>query len=198
MRISDLLDHKFETFELPGELGKFMGKLERNKTSILLEGPAGSGKSTFALQLANLLMNYGLRGKYFSLEMGLTEGLKDTARRINLNPGLVVSADGDLDDIRREAARNDFLVIDSWQMLRVKPKDFEQLRQDYPYCIFIIIFQLTQDGKIRGGSEPTFNCTAHIKVSRSDENRSAFMQKSRYGTIGWKYSITEDKVILEY
>ena len=148
LKVRDLLNHQFKTFQLSGELGRFLGDLERNQTAILLEGNPGSGKSTLALMIANLLLKQGMKGKFFSLEMGLTDGLKKTAKRIKLHPDFTITADGSLEEVRTEAARSDFVVIDSWQKLREKSAEFERLRKDFPYTIFIIVFQLRGDGKV--------------------------------------------------
>jgi len=58
-----------------------------------------------------------------------------------------------------------------------------------------IIFQKTSSGSIRGGSSIKFNSSATIDVQLQDGERIAVMEKGRYGTIGWVYSIDEGRVI---
>jgi hypothetical protein len=88
-------------------------------------------------------------------------------------------------------------VIDSFQKLNVKAEEFERLRQDFPKTIFIIIFQKTSSGAMRGGSSIKFNSSATIDVQIKGDERVAFMEKGRYGTIGWVYSIDEGRIIVE-
>ncbi len=74
---------------------------------------------------------------------------------------------------------------------------FDKLRMDFPNTIFISIFQKTTTGSVRGGSAIVFDSSAIINVQRRDEQRVAVMQKSRYGTQNWEFSITEKRVIKE-
>jgi len=48
---------------------------------------------------------------------------------------------------------------------------------------------------MRGGASIKFDSTATIDMQLRDGERIAVMQKSRYGTIGWEYSVTDDEII---
>ena len=85
--------------------------------------------------------------------------------------------------------------LDSFQKLNVKAEEFERLRQDFPETIFIIIVQKTSSGAMRGGASIKFNSSATIDVQIRDNERVAVMEKGRYGTIGWVYSIDEARII---
>ncbi|MCO6465708.1 MAG: hypothetical protein J5I53_03740 [Bradyrhizobiaceae bacterium] len=65
------------------------------------------------------------------------------------------------------------------------------MRTDCPRTIFIVIFQKTTTGGIRGGSSILFNSSATIDVRREGDERIAHMVKGRYGTQGWRYLITD-------
>ena len=60
-----------KTYQLPGDIGKFLGRLSETDNSITLTGEMGSGKSRFAFQLANAYASIGKRVGIFSLEMSL-------------------------------------------------------------------------------------------------------------------------------
>ncbi|MCB9335476.1 MAG: hypothetical protein H6586_04960 [Flavobacteriales bacterium] len=48
---------------------------------------------------------------------------------------------------------------------------------------------------MRGGSSIKFNSSATIDVQLKDDERIAVMEKGRYGTIGWVYSIDGGMII---
>lgn len=96
-----------------------------------------------------------------------------------------------LADIRRDADRCDLIVVDRFNKLDVDSREFEKLRSNIPRTVFVIIFQKTTTGGLRGGSSIIFNSAATIDVVLEIEGRTANMIKGRYGTQGWKYNITK-------
>lgn len=192
---ADLLNIKFETFRLEGELGRFLGELDRNMTSFALTGDSGAGKSYFSFELAKLFIDYGFKCKYFSLEEGLGKLTQQKLFKYNIGNELTLSGKATLSEIRKDAKIFDVVIIDSFQKLDAKAAEFERLRQDFPKTIFIIIFQKTTAGTIRGGSSIKFSSSATIDVKVQDGERIAYMEKGRYGTMGWKYSISDGELI---
>lgn len=192
---AELLNMTFNTFLLDGELGSFLGELDRNMTAFALTGDSGAGKSYFSFELAKAFIDNGYKAKYFALEEGLGKLTQDKVRYYGLDDNLTITGNGTLREVRRDAKNYDLIVIDSFQKLNVKAEEFERLRQDFPKTIFIIIFQKTSSGTIRGGSSIKFNSSATIDVQLQDGERIAVMEKGRYGTIGWVYSIDEGRVI---
>ncbi|MBL4755956.1 MAG: ATP-binding protein [Flavobacteriales bacterium] len=194
---ADLLNMEFETFQLVGEMGRFLGELDRNMTAFALTGDSGAGKSYFSFEMARAFVEYGFKAKYFSLEEGLGKLTQDKVRKYNIGNDMTITGYSSLRDIRKDAKHFDLIVIDSFQKLGVKPEEFERLRNDFPKTIFIIIFQKTTAGTIRGGSSIKFNSSAAIDVVVRDGERIAVMDKGRYGTMGWEYSITDGVVVKE-
>jgi len=192
---ADLLNMKFNTFILNSELGRFLGELDKNKTAFALTGDSGAGKSYFSFELAKVFVDNGFSAKYFALEEGLGKLTQNKVRAYNLGNDITIIGNGSLRDVRRDAKQYDLIVIDSFQKLNVKAEEFERLRQDFPKTIFIIIFQKTSSGAMRGGSSIKFNSSATIDVQIRDDERVAIMEKGRYGTIGWVYSIDEERII---
>ena len=192
---TDLQHMVFNTFRLEGELGRFLGELDRNRTAFALTGDSGAGKSYFSFELAKVFIDAGFSAKYFALEEGLGKLTQNKVRFYDLGNGITITGTATLKDVRRDAKLFDLIVIDSFQKLNVKAEEFERLRQDFPKTIFIIIFQKTSSGSMRGGSSIKFNSSATIDVQFKDEERIAVMEKGRYGTIGWVYSIDEGRVV---
>ena len=188
----DILNMSFNNLKLEGELGRFLGLLQRNKCAIALTGDSGAGKSTFSFQLAKAFINAQQSVGYFSLESGYTETTQEFIEKLNLQYSKIkIFEDGSLEDVRLQAEHLDCVIVDSYSKISSKATDFESLRQDFPNTFFIIIFQKTTGGKIRGGSSIEFNSTATIDIRLTKgEHRIAFMQKSRYGTENFVYSIS--------
>lgn len=191
---SDLINMNFDTFELNGELGRFLGELERNGLAIALTGDGGAGKTTFSFPLAKIFSSYGLSIKYFSLELGINKIVKENVLKYGCND-FDITGYGKLIDVRREAKKFDVIVIDSFSKLKCKIDELDKLRNDFPTTIFITIFQKTNNGTLRGGSAAKFDCAMMIDVIIRDGERIAYMEKSRYGTQDWEYSISEDRII---
>jgi hypothetical protein len=192
---ADLLNMKFNTFTLNSELGRFLGELDKNRTAFALTGDSGAGKSYFSFELAKVFIDNGFSAKYFALEEGLGKLTQNKVREYDLGNDITITGNGSLRDVRKDAKQYDLIVIDSFQKLNVKAEEFERLRQDFPKTIFIIIFQKTSSGSMRGGSSIKFNSSATIDVQIRDNERVAVMEKGRYGTIGWVYSIDEERII---
>lgn len=185
----------FETFELPTELGRFLGRLDRNKLAIALTGDSGAGKSHFAFELTRLFSDEGFRTKFYCLEEGFGHLTQEKIHKYNIADDVVFEEHATITEVRHDADKFEVIVIDSFSKLDVGSDEFERLRTDFPRTIFIIIFQKTNTGSIRGGSSIIFNSAATIDVVRNGEERVAHMVKGRYGTQGWKYSITRQLTI---
>lgn len=80
--------------------------------------------------------------------------------------------------------------MDSFGKLKTKPEEFDKLRTDFPNTIFIIIFQKTSSGTMRGGPSMLFDSAAAIDIVKQEDERVAVMVKSRFGTQGWELVCT--------
>ena len=185
----DILNTNYESFTLRTDLGQFMGDLDRNKVAIALTGDSDAGKSHFAFELARLFSDEGFSTKFFCLEEGEGKLTQDKIRKYNLSDDVRFAGTATLQDVRRDAALFDVIIVDSFTKLDVDSSEFEKLRTDFPTTIFILVFQKATSGGMRGGSSILFNSSAAIDVRKDDQSRYAEMTKSRYGTIGWVYDI---------
>lgn len=195
-----------QTFRLPGDLGEFLGDLERYELAMTLDGDPGGGKSRFTYRLANALASQGDKVAIFTLEIGkesdLVQRMKnDYIAKSNLDKIFFadVAPEG-IETIRAAAANFDVVIIDSWNKLDEDTAEFDRLRKDFPQTIFIAIFQRTTSGVIRGGTKPLFDAGIVIKVVKPDndfKNNYAYCEKNRYSGDFHKYNIYSGKILRE-
>lgn len=190
----DLQKAEFQSEKLPGEIGKFLGEVDRHGLAILITGEKSTGKSHLAFQISKCFVQHGLTGKFFSLEEGIGKTSQDKVIKYKIGNTLRIIDDASIESVRSAARVFDFVVIDSWLKLGAKATEFDKLRKSYPSTIFVVIFQQTTGGKIRGGSSFEYDAPMVIEVLKSGNDRIASMEKSRYNTIGWTYSIIKEKV----
>jgi hypothetical protein len=195
------------TFRLKGDLGKLLGDLERFELAITLEGDQGGGKTRFSYQLANAFAEIDLQVAVFSLEIGrksdLIRRMKE-AYLVETNRKNVFITDKlpeGLETIYKASKVFDVVIIDSWNKLNVHSIEFDKLRKTFPNTIFVVIFQRTTQGTIRGGTAPLYDSGINIEVVKADEefsNNYATTTKNRYGETGKKFNISSQKLIGEY
>jgi hypothetical protein len=192
------------SFRLAGDLGVLLGDLERFELAITLEGDQGGGKTRFSYQLANGFADIDMKVAMFSLEIGRKSDLVRRMREEYLeaenrdNIFITDQLPEGFDTIRKAAKDFDVIIIDSWNKLHVKSTEFDRLRKEFPNTIFIIIFQRTTQGTIRGGTAPLFDSGINLEVVKVDDtftNNYAVATKNRYGVTGTQYNITQQKII---
>jgi DNA replication protein DnaC len=188
---------EFNTYQLKGELGRFLGELDNNMVAFALTGDSGAGKSYFSYALSKLFLSNGKTVKYYSLEEGIGKLTKEKLSFFDIGNELKMSATGTLNDIERDADVFDVIVIDSYSKLTNDPKEFDWLRHAHPKTLFIIIFQKTTAKTIKGGASIMYDSSATIDVKKINGERVAVMMKGRYGTQGWIYSIDNNRIIKE-
>jgi hypothetical protein len=193
-------------FHLRGAIGELLGNLERYRLAITIEGDQGGGKTRFTYQLADAFADKGYKIGIFSLEIGGKSDLIKRMKNDYIMPGNrnKVSITGEAPDgiksIRQAAETFDVVIIDSWNKLNVDSSVFDKLRNDYPDTIWIVIFQRTASGTIRGGTAPLYDAGINIEVVKSPDGfkyNYAHCSKNRYGETGIRYSIAEKKIIAE-
>ena len=192
------------TFRLPGDLGEFLGDLERFELAMTLEGDQGGGKTRFAYQLADAFARLGHRIAMFSLEIGRKSDLIRRMREEYLSPQyqsqifITDQLPKGLDSVREAAQHFDVVVLDSWNKTGAPSEEFDRLRKDFPNTIFIVIFQRTTQKMIRGGTAPLYDAGINIEVVKVDDsfvNNYAVATKNRYGITGLHYNISQQKLI---
>jgi tryptophan 2,3-dioxygenase len=184
--LNDLLNHQFDSIEIVGY--EYMGKIERGAI-IMLHGGAGSGKSTFALKIANAYMASG-HGKvlYVSAEeMKVINGVEvssqtlvERIKRHNITQNIIFTSSKTLGAVIKKAKDNNcgFVVIDSLTVMEMTTEDVKKLIHFCPGTIFLFILQHTKQGQYKGDAELNHLSDMTIKA----ENMTIESVKNRYGS----------------
>ncbi len=174
---------------LPYDMNKYLGEIERDMCLIGLQGDAGAGKSTFAFFLAYLFDKIGLKVKYFSFEMGISNQVKNYIKRFKLSDKFAITDVGNYTDVELAASQFDVVVLDSFGKLFEGNTigKVDDLRRRFPNTIFVGIFQKNAEGGTRGGSSSVYDSTAMWNIALknkglSNETRLFEVVKSRYGS----------------
>ena len=192
------------TFRLEGELGKFLGDLERFELAITIEGDQGGGKTRLAYQLANAFAEFGDKVAVFSLEIGKKSDLIRRMREDYIQPEnlknifIADQSPKGLDTIKEAAKKFDVIVLDSWNKVGAPSIEFDRLRKEHPDTIFLVIFQRTTQKTIRGGTAPLFDAGINIEVVKVDDsfvNNYAVATKNRYSATGTRYNISQQAIM---
>ena len=166
-------------------------------TVAILTGLPGSGKTTFAIQLADCITSTGNLALYNTCEESIYQ-VRRTVKRMNLGHGFIPSYYNDITDILKHAdsirAENPgkqlFLFIDSLQTVEcndIDPKTnkvYSQQAQTIQsawriaewakknYTNAIIIGQVTKDGTFAGKQEAKHAVDMHISLHLDTDRRS--------------------------
>ena len=185
------------------DIAKFLGKIEVKKKEsigISLAAPAGAGKTRFLFQVINAFAeNYNVG--HASIEEHPDSSLffdkvKQYIAPKNLH-NIEAPEINSIQDLHELIMRNDVIAIDSFEKLREIDKNIQvdkDLRKKYDGKIFIIIFQQTKDGKMRGGSKSEFDVDIVLFTEKFPDYRENFIYpaKNRYNDLPvteLKYSI---------
>ncbi|MDI1233193.1 MAG: AAA family ATPase [bacterium] len=185
------------TYKLPGAIGKFLGILSDTDNSITLTGEMGSGKTRFALQLANAYASLGKRVAIFSLEMS-----PDNYKVIEMKNQYIVSKNQQLvdwagevpngiTDVENATADYDVILIDSFGKLTPDPKEFDRLIKTYRNTAWVVLFQKNGKGTIRGGPSVNFDAWINLDTIKGAHYKENYViaTKNRYGEVGIKYNV---------
>ncbi|MBX3165088.1 MAG: hypothetical protein KF900_11470, partial [Bacteroidetes bacterium] len=169
------------TYTLPGELGKFIQGIPPEKYAILLEGESGAGKTDFLFQLADTFAETGKKVGIFSIEQGGVES-SDTRAAIARNireknkPLIAITGEGyKQPSVIKQYAKNfDVVMLDSFQKLQLPSTSFDDLRQQFPNVIWVVIFQQNTAGGTRGGVASVFDTNVRIVVHKGNNPAEPF------------------------
>lgn len=192
---------KMKTYQLPGDLGRFLGKIEQYEYALVLRGNKGAGKSRLLYQLMNVFSSQGWTGANFSLEMAKDSSVSKGYLEQYVAPenrGRIKHASEapeGINTIRKAAEFFDFIVIDSFGKLGTKQEEFDRLRKDFPNVFWLVIFQSTTAGTARGGAAAEYDGGAVLQVN---DGGVAVFEKNRYATqesMDLAYLVFEQKAV---
>ena len=188
-----LQNRTFETFIIANQqMQDFLGDVERKNTgstAITITGGAGSGKTRFAFQFINALaQNYKVG--HASLEEQpdsklyfdkVHQYLDETAQANVEAPEIE-----NMQDLQALIERNDVIVIDSFTKVREWGNFLldRDLRKKYNGKLFLIIFQQTVAGNMRGGTTSEFDgdIILYTQVFPDYRENYIYPSKNRYNS----------------
>lgn len=191
------------------QMSLFLGALEKKTKDslvITLTGKQGSGKTRFAFQFMNALAQH-YRVGHASIEEHPESVLYEEKAYQYLNDTALehitaqdVRSLAELDTMIRT---NEVIVIDSFQKMRELAPNFEvdkDLRKKYDGKLFLVIFQQTADGKMRGGSKSQFDGDIILFTETFPDYRENYVypDKNRYNkrpATELQYSIYEQRML---
>ena len=191
------------------QMSLFLGSLEKKTKDslvITLTGKQGSGKTRVAFQFMNALAQR-YRVGHASIEEHPESVLYEEKAYQYLNDTALehitaqdVRSLAELDTMIRT---NEVIVIDSFQKMRELAPHFEidkDLRKKYDGKLFLVIFQQTADGKMRGGSKSQFDGDIILFTETFPDYRENYVypDKNRYNkrpATELQYSIYEQRML---
>jgi hypothetical protein len=197
------------TFSLPGEVGRLLGKLQRYKLEIIIDGETHSSKSELAKQIADAFASIGDEVGWLDWEQGGLQS-RDTLESIRRNikesnrKKIHVSADvpKTLEAVKSLAGKFPVIVLDSGSSLKMITNTWvDELREQYPDTVWIILFQQNVKGGTRGGTSAEYDAPVVLKTYRPDESdfkkNYAYVFKNRGNDTGKYYLIASKKIVKE-
>ena len=199
-----------ESFLVADEpMSLFLGALEKKTKDslvITLTGKQGSGKTRFAFQFMNALAQR-YRVGHASIEEHPESVLYEEKAYQYLNDTALEHITAQ--DVRSLAEldtmihTNEVIVIDSFQKMRELAPHFEidkDLRKKYDGKLFLVIFQQTADGKMRGGSKSQYDGDIILFTETFPDYRENYVypDKNRYNkrpATELQYSIYEQRML---
>ncbi|MFJ1425834.1 hypothetical protein ACILFS_05905 [Capnocytophaga canimorsus] len=191
------------------DMAQFLGDMEIKNTDslvITLTGGQGSGKTRFAFQFMNDLAQHYKVG-HISIEEHPESRLYIEKAHQYLNQNALNNIEAhdvrSLSEIDKIIRENEVIVIDSFQKIKEIDSKFEvdkDLRKKYNGKLFLVIFQQTTDGKMRGGSKSQFDGDIILfteKFPNYQENY-VYPDKNRYNPIPadhLRYNIFQQRLL---
>lgn len=194
-KMAALQHRQWETFVIANpQMQAFLGDVERKpaeSTVITIAGGAGSGKTRFAFQFINALaQNYKVG--HASLEEHpdsklyydkVQQYIDETAL-----PNIEAPEIKNLDQLEALIQRNEVIVIDSFAKLQELNPRFlldRDLRKKYDGKLFLLIYQLTGEGKMRGGSKSEYDGDIILLTHVAPDYRENYIypSKNRYNAL---------------
>jgi hypothetical protein len=191
--IEQLLKKRFKTITLTGKWKESFGEIVERNGSWIIYGDSGQGKTTFALQILQMLTNYG-RCAYDTIEEGARLTFQESIKRQRFSDRerkhVIILSEGIPALIERLAKPKspDFIIIDSIQFAYITKREYSDLIEMFPTKTFIWLSHA--DGKRPKGSLAE-HVEYHADIKMYVQGFKVFV-KTRYGG-GEDYTIDAEK-----
>lgn len=173
------------------EIAAFLGKVEKKQkesVAITIAGGQGSMKTRLCFQLMDAFaQNYKVG--HASIEEHPESALYENKAEQYLSNKALHNIEApeieSITDVHNLVKNNDVIIIDSFSKLQEMQRGCEldkDFRKAYDGKLFIIIYQLTGDGKMRGGSKSQFDGDIICFVEKQPNYKDNYVQanKNRY------------------
>lgn len=140
--VDEMLKMTFIEMPFEGEWKNSFGEPERSGVW-LVWGHSGNGKTSFALQLARYLCQFG-RVAYNTLEEGARKSFQLAVKRNNMHTvkKKFIILNEPLEDLTRRLEKRkspDIIIIDSYQYFGLSKTEYIKLKSNFPNKLFIFI-----------------------------------------------------------
>lgn len=181
-----------EFYEMPDpEILKFLDRVEikpRESVVITIAGEKGSSKTHGIFKWINAFaQNYNVG--HASLEEDPGSYLYEQKARQYFNQRTMASVEAPyittIEQLDELIKNNDIIFIDSFAKLQEMVRGFgidKDLRKKYDGKLFVVIFQQTSDGKMRGGSKSEYDGDIILYTEKHSDFKENYMwtDKNRY------------------
>lgn len=178
--VDEILKMKFIEMPFEGEWQESFGEPERTGVWIMW-GHSGNGKTSFAMQLARYLAQFG-RVAYNTLEEGARKSFQLAVKRNHMKAvkkNFIILNEG-IEDLKQRLSKRkspDIVIIDSFQYTGLTKTEYKALKAEFPNKLFIFISHA--EGKQPEGRAAKFvKFDADVKIRV--EGYKAFIM-SRFG-----------------
>ncbi len=178
-----------EIFPLNGEIGKFLGQVEKkpiHSVVTTLDAEQGAGKTRFLFQVINALAAAGVKCLFYSLEEHPQSSLFKNKVDQYIDPAnfqniTIVDEVENWKDEKVAINAHEAIFFDSFQKLPVIDLD-KDMRKAFNSKWFFVIYQQTGTKGMRGGSRAAFDGDIILKVKKADDYRDNYVyaNKNRY------------------
>lgn len=192
----EVVARKYETIPWDGDWESAFGQPTINDTWFI-SGASASGKSSFVMQLAKKLCEYG-KSLYVSLEEGIGQTFKDRLILFDmakLGGKFSIATSDSFDDLCERLAKPksaQFIIIDSFQFTGWTYDQARKLVERFPRKAFIFISQ-EDKGAPLGKGAVRLRYLAGVKVKVS--GFKAYCQGRYTGEAGTFYPVWEEGIL---
>lgn len=150
---TQLSEMEFDSLPIRGKWYDLIQDLPKNASSMIW-GKGKNGKTSFCLQFADYLSQYGRVLYNFA-----DQGINATTKKLLSDMGVIGNPNIDLTQVRNivelkkilDTGAYDFVFIDLVQDYEnAKPKTFKDLKESYPNIGFHLVMESTKDGQFKG------------------------------------------------
>lgn len=165
--VAELTAKKFKIMDFTGRWLESFGKPERSGV-IIIWAHSGNGKTTFALDFAKYLTNFG-KVAYDTLEEGARRSFQKSVELVNMNEvskRFIILNREPLEELKnrlRKRKSPDIIFIDSLQYTGITKKEYIALKEEFTNKLFVFVSHA--EGKEPKGTTAQFiRYDADIKI----------------------------------